>query len=167
MKRRTFIRGALLLVGAGGAGLALYPTKRDYAPKRALKVLDDKRFAILAAVAERTVRAEGADPVEIAHRIDDIFATAVPEAQSDFKQLLWLFENALPGFLLDGRPRPFTRLSPVAKDAALLHWRDSRLAVRKSGYQALRKLTLAAHYSQPTTWASVGYPGPPPIGLAN
>ena len=87
------------MLGAGGAGLFIYPSRRDFAPRRALKVLDEKRFAVLAAVADRTVRAEGADPVEIAHRVDETFATAVPEARKDFLNLLFLFENALPAFV--------------------------------------------------------------------
>jgi hypothetical protein len=74
-----------------------------------------------------------------------------------------VLESALAGMIFDGRTKPFTRLSPEAQDAVLAHWRDSRLLVRRTGYQVLRKLTCAAHYAQPTSWASVGYPGPPTL----
>ena len=40
---------------------------------------------------------------------------------------------------------------------------SSHLAVRRSGYAVLRKLTQAAHYAAPEAWADVGYPGPPQL----
>jgi hypothetical protein len=167
MTRRSFITrglfGGLLLAGASGLGLGLWPSRRTYAPRGPLKTLDARQFAVLAAVAARTVRAPGADPVAIAERVDMSLAFTTEEARHDFCQLLVLFDNALAGLILDGRPRPFTRMQPDEQDAVLDAWRDSRLVLRRSGYHALRKITLAAHYSSPDVWASVGYPGPPQI----
>jgi hypothetical protein len=156
---RGLVGGALL----GTAGLALWPTRGGPRSRRALKVLDERRFTVLCAVAARTVTAPNADPVEIAHRVDETLSRATPEAQNDFRQLLLLVENALSGLLLDGRVRPFTRLGPEAQDAVLAAWRDSRLVLRRSGYHSLRKLTQAAYYSYPESWAACGYPGPPTI----
>ncbi|MGZ3429573.1 MAG: hypothetical protein ACXVCV_23140, partial [Polyangia bacterium] len=87
------------------------------------------------------------------------------EVRADFGKLLLLLENALAGFVLDGRARPFTRLSPDAQDEVLADWRDSRLALRRSGFAALRKLTQAAWYAAPEAWADVGYPGPPQLSV--
>ena len=42
-------------------------------------------------------------------------------------------------------------------------WSHSKIGVRRAGYHALRKLTLSAHYSQPSSWESVAYPGPPVV----
>jgi hypothetical protein len=169
MKRRSFLKrglfGGFLLATAGGLGLGLFPSLLERKPRRALKVLDEKRFAVLAAIAARTVQAPGADPIEIAHAVDATIALGVPEAQSDFRQALLLFENALAGLLFDGRTKPFTRLSPEAQDAVLLAWRDSKLVVRRAAYHSLRKLTLAAHYANPTSWPTVGYQGPPQISV--
>ena len=150
---------------AGGVGLQLWPSARAHVPRRALAVLDAKSFAIVAAIAERVVMAPGADPAEIAHRFDAALTTSPPEAQADVKTAILLVESAAAGLLFDGRPRPFTRLAPLDRDAALYAFRDSRVQPRRAAYQALRKLCLAAHYSQPSTWASVGYPGPPDIEL--
>jgi hypothetical protein len=160
--RRGLLGGALLAVG-GSAGLVVWPTRRTHAPKRALEVLDEREFAILAAIAARTVVAPGADPVEIAHGVDLKLTYQAPESQKEFKQLLGLFDNAFAGLAFDARVRPFTHLSPEAQDAALESWRRSRLLVRRSGYQALRKLTQMAHYENPSVWGQLGYPGPPTI----
>lgn len=167
MNRRTFIRrglfGGLLLALGGSIGLATWSSDRMRRPKRALRALDERQFAILAAVAARTVGSPQADPIEIAHRVDLQMSLAGAEARGDFGQLLLLFENALAGLLFDGRARPFTRLSPQAQDAVLEHWRTSRLTLRRSGYGVLRKLTQAAWYASPEAWAETGYPGPPTL----
>jgi gluconate 2-dehydrogenase subunit 3-like protein len=165
--RRIFLKRGLLggvLLGAGGTiGLGVYPTELAYKPKRALRCFDERHFAVLAAIASRTVVAPAADPVEIAHRVDETLSLGVPEAKADFRNLLMLFENAAVGLLLDRRIKPFTHLGPEERDRALDAWRDSKLVLRRSGYLALKKLTLAAHYASPDTWESVGYPGPPEI----
>jgi hypothetical protein len=167
MNRRTFIRrglfGGLLLAVGGSIGLVAWPSDQRVRSRRPLRALDERQFAVLAAVAARTVTAPKADPVEIAERVDAQMALAPAEVRADFGKLLLLFENAFAGFVLDGRARPFTRLDAAAQDEVLADWRDSRLMLRRSGFGALRKLTQAAHYAAPEAWADVGYPGPPQL----
>ncbi|HEX9101367.1 MAG TPA: gluconate 2-dehydrogenase subunit 3 family protein [Polyangia bacterium] len=167
MDRRTFIRrglvGGLLLSVGGSVGLAAWPSDQRLRARGPLRALDARQFAVLAAVAARTVTAPKADPITIAERVDAQMALAPPEVRADFGKLLLLFENALAGFVLDGRAKPFTRLSPAAQDEVLADWRDSRLVVRRSGFAVLRKLTQAAWYAAPEAWADVGYPGPPQL----
>jgi hypothetical protein len=169
MNRRTFIRrglfGGLLLAVGGSIGLVAWPSDLRVRARRPLRALDERQFAVLAAVAARMVVAPGADAVGIAERVDAQMATAPAEVRADFGKLLLLFENALAGFVLDGRARPFTRLGSAAQDDVLADWRDSRLALRRSGFSALRKLTQAAHYAAPEAWADVGYPGPPQLSV--
>jgi hypothetical protein len=95
--------------------------------------------------------------------VDESLALAVPEARADFRNLLLLFENAAVGLLFEGRIKPFTHLEAAAQDKALEAWRTSKLALRRSGYLAVKRLTLAAHYSSPGTWESINYGGPPEI----
>lgn len=167
MNRRTFIRrglvGGIVLALGGSIGLAAWPSHRMAQPRRPLHALDERQFAVLAAIAGRFVVAPSVDTVEIAHRVDEQMARAPAEVRADFGKLLLLFENALAGFVFDGRPQPFTRLSPAAQDDVLAAWRDSRLAVRRSGYAVLRKLTQASWYAAPAAWSDIGYPGPPQI----
>ncbi len=167
MNRRAFVRrglwGGLVLV-LGGGGLALYPTLDTGGPLRPLHVLSPRSFHVLVAIARRVVVAPDADPIAIAHGADDALRSVPAEVQSDINSLLGLFETALARLVLDARPVPFTRLSPAAQDEALLRWRDSHLTIRRTGYQALRKLVLSSHYAQPSSWPSAHYPGPTPVG---
>jgi hypothetical protein len=166
LNRRTFIKrgvlgGALLMLG-GGTALVLAPTKELATPTSPLRVLEPRGFQVLVAIAKR-VLPEGADAVAVAQGADLTLSYAAPEPGRDFGRLLMLFENALPGLLFDGRALPFTRLSPESQDAVLRKWRDSSLALRRTGYHALRRLCLAVYYASEASWPAVGYA--PPSGL--
>jgi hypothetical protein len=165
--RRRFLRTGLLggaLLALGGVGLAFYPSKEVGVAKAPLEVLDARAFQVLIAVAGRVVTAKGRDPVAIAHGVDHSLSYALPETQEAIGKLLGLFENALPGLLLDGRVQPFTRLSAGSQDAVLESWRTSRIELRRSGYQALRKLVLAAYYMEESSWGPLAYD--PPANLS-
>ena len=49
---------------------------------------------------------------------------------------------------------------PGPAGQGLEEWRDSRLAVRRTGYNALRTLVLAGYFQSPLTFKPMGYPGP-------
>ena len=161
--RRGLIGGALLLgAGAAGAlGLQLWPT-RMRRPRRAPQVLDTRELSIVAAAAE--VIAPGGDALEVAHRVDEFLSGQGPPSQRDFRRLLLLLESGLAGALLDGRPAPLSRLSLDGRARALEAMRDSRLDVRRGGYQVLRRLCASMRWTDPAAWAELGYVGPPQIG---
>lgn len=165
MQRRTFLKrgllgGALLAIG-GGTALVFSPGKMRYSPTAPLRVLNRKTFNVMAAIAARVVTAPGANPVAIAHTIDESLARAVPEAQHDIVQVLGLFDNALIGLLVEGQPHAFTRLDGPAQDAALYAWRDSPLVLLRGAYRALKNLCTTSFYRKESAWPIVGYPGPP------
>jgi long-chain-alcohol oxidase len=56
----------------------------------------------------------------------------------------------------------FTRRRPDGREQALRAWCDSRLTLRRTGFQALRKGLLTIAYSLRATpaWERIGYPGP-------
>ncbi len=169
--RRTFLKrglfGGVALV-LGGVGLGAIPGAHVADPARALAVLDGRAFQVLVAVARRVITAGGADHVAIVHRIDDGLGALPPEAQKDLVGLLHLFDNALASALFDRRVVPFTQLAGPEQDAALDAWRDSSLAVRRSGYHALRKLCLVAHWGEESSFSAIeGYAPPAPGSFRN
>jgi hypothetical protein len=166
MNRRRFVQRGLFgtaVLLLGGGGLSLYPTRHTASPSKPLRVLDDRGFQVIVAVAARVITAPDADPAVLAERIDESLSRVPPEAQADLASLIGLFENALPGLLLDGRVTPFTRLDGPAQDRALASWRDSRLVVRRSGYHALRRLCFVAYYGDERAWPGIHYSGPPDV----
>lgn len=167
--RRSFLKkglvgGALLALGGGG-WLALRKSAEVVVPE-GLQVLSAREYAVMWAIVQRFAPArEGfpsADTLKTTLAVDGIFAMLEEVTRAELKQLLMLFENALPNFLFGGRTTPFTQLAPTEQDEVLAEWRDSRLTLRRTGYLALRGLVMAAYYGNRETWAAVGYPGPPP-----
>jgi hypothetical protein len=166
MKRRRFLKMGLLggaLLGVGGVGLAIFPSRKLHSPKRRTHVFAASEFNVLALAAAVVIKQPDVDAAEIAHGVDEAMSRNSTEAQEDFRSLLKLLENGLAGLLLDGRPSNFSRLDEEGRASALRNFRDSRIAARRSGYHALRKLCLAAYYADEKRWEKIGYPGPPQI----
>jgi hypothetical protein len=158
--KRTLLGGAALAI-AGAVPLALRRTRLIPIPEP-LRFFTEREYAIFSAVADRVVQGPlSARQLRVTEKTDALMAAADPDSQRDLRQLLALFDNALAAFVFDGRLQTFTELDPAAQDRALVQWRDSRLAVRRSGFQALQRLSLAMAYSDPRTYEGIGYPGPP------
>jgi len=172
--RRKFLKRGLLggglLVLAGTLPFAFRTTAIGRRPRRELKLLSVEEHAVLAAIAARMTPGDGAGPtwptaeaVDCAGKIDALLATCHPDVGADFRKLLRLFESGFVGTFIAASPRPFTRATPADQDARIAAWRRSRLALLRSGYQALKRLSHAAYYSSPEVYARVGYPGPPVV----
>lgn len=180
--------GAALLAAAGAVPVALRKTKlRPPPPGRKLQFFTEAEYSIWAAVADRVLAQETTaatrDPgdasaqaalrderrppapspaeVEVASKADAFLAPLPEGDRKDLKQLLALFDNALFSLLGGGPPRPFTRMGPEEQDAHLRSWQTSRLAIKRTGFQAMKRLCCAIYFAAPETYASVGYPGPP------
>jgi hypothetical protein len=169
--RRGFLKkglfGAVLLAaGGGGAWLATRRTRPRSHPSLAgpFQVLTPAQAAVVLAIAERVIPEHPGFPrpgeVGLPAKVDAIAAMAHPATQKEIGQLVGLFESALGG-LLDWSPRLFTECDPAGQDRRLWAWARSRIAVRRTGFRALRRLVCAAYYASPETWGAVGYPGPP------
>ncbi len=165
LSRRTFlglgVAGAAV-IALGGIGLR--PTILRAASKP-LVALDERTFSVLAAFAERVAPGGGAFPVasgvHVAEKVDALLATCAPGMVAELKQALLLFDNALAGLFLDGRPSTFTSCDAATQDAIIDSWKNSRLDLRRRVYKGLRGLCAGAYYGSPEVYAAIGYPGPP------
>jgi Gluconate 2-dehydrogenase subunit 3 len=170
LSRRSLLKRGLLggsLLAVGGLGfLALRGGRAVALPPEGLRVFSPREYAVLDAVAHRLVRPRAGWPtveeVGVALAADRIAERTEPSARKELKQLLGLFENGLAGFLFGARTRPFTALDGEEQDRVLGEWRDSALAIRRTGFTALRTLVLAGYYRSPRVWPPMGYPGLPP-----
>ena len=106
------------------------------------------------------------------------FVTGLPVAQrSEFDQLLRAIESPAINLLLSGRPRRFSRLAPSEREAYLRTMGRSRLALKRKGFQAGKRLAAWFYFSAPTSdgrhplWDRIHYrvpelPPPPPVPAA-
>jgi len=166
--RRGFLKkglfGGLLLALGGGTWLALKKGAQVALPPD-LKVLDERRWPVVLALVDRFIPARPGFPaaasLDTAKAVDAILTMVDESSRVEVRQLLMLFENALPNFLFGLRTTPFSLLPPDEQDQVLNEWMTSRVPLRRTGFLALRTLVMSAYYGNPATWAAVGYPGPP------
>jgi hypothetical protein len=166
--RRSFLQRGIVgaaLLALGGGWLATRKTRVGPGVEGRLEVLSPEEAAVLLAVADRLVPERQGFPrpreLGLAARMDAALLMAHPAAQQELKRLVRLFESAAAGLLLDGQPRLFTESTPAQQDRRLQAWQGSRIALRRTGFHALKRLVYASYYASPETWAAIGYPGPP------
>jgi hypothetical protein len=183
--------GAVLLATAGAIPVALRSTLLVPLPPSPLRFFSPQEFAIVTAFADRVLAetvpdglgepAGGAPglpgPVaqataqqpkaptpraaQVAAKLDGFLAPLDPASAKDLRQLIGLFENGLFSLLGGGPPTPFTKMTAAQQDRHLARWATSRMAVQRTGYQALKRLCCAVYFGSPEVYASLGYPGPP------
>lgn len=124
-----------------------------------LKVLTKREYQILKAVCERIMpQAREVYGLDLAEKIDSTLASVRTEYGQDLKRLLLVFEYAVSLFGF-GFKR-FTQMNPDEQDQYLAGWERSRLSFKRTGFQALKRLTLAAFYGSEESWPGIGYRGP-------
>jgi hypothetical protein len=101
------------------------------------------------------------DELETVSTIDHMLSEAHPEDVTQVLQALMLLENALAGFLLEGRYRTFSGSSLEAQRQVLEQWRTSGLTVKRQAFQALHGLCVTSYWGHPKAYAFAGYSGPP------
>ena len=84
-----------------------------------------------------------------------------PHVQAELSQLLGLLCTAPGRFGLAGLVPAWADASEAQLQAALEGMRQSGLALRQQAYLGLHEIVGGAYFSDESTWASVGYPGPP------
>lgn len=167
MQRRSLLKlgaasTALLLVG-GGAITALRPAwVQGHLSAGARGVF----LAVGRAMLDGALAAGETQPAleAMVQRIEALVAALPPHAQAELSQLLALLDTAPGRRLLAGLERPWQEASVEDIQAALQSMRFSRLALRQQAYLALHDIVSGAYFSEPSTWAVLGYPGPVAVG---
>lgn len=165
MQRRTLfklgIASAAALAVAGGAaalfseGLVdgrLAPAGREVFRAVGRAILDQ---TLPREEAARHVALEG-----LLGRIDELVVALPPHAQAELSQLLSLLASAPGRRTLGGLGESWPTATEAVIQKALQEMRLSSLMLRRQAYAALHDVTAAAYFSDATTWAQLGYPGP-------
>ena len=87
-----------------------------------------------------------------------------PAIQEEIGELMGLLTFAPLRILFTGLASPVERSSPEEIAKFLERWRRSGFDLLRAGYQALTQLIQASWYDNPSSWAAIGYPGPPRLG---
>lgn len=111
---------------------------------------------IFAAVVEALVDAPA--DADVASGIEPLIQRL---PRSDIIQLRLLLHGIEQGARLRlGRPCRFSALGVRERQAYLAPWAESRLALKRQAFAALKTLAMLAFYGREDAWAEVGYRGP-------
>jgi hypothetical protein len=165
MQRRRLLQlgvGAAAVLAVAGGGVALVR------PGLQGGRLSGGSRQVFAAVAQAVL--DGALPADAAARqramaghLDRVQQTidGLPPATRDELSMLLALLGSAPGRIALAGLRTDWHDAGVAEvQTAMLGMRDSSLALRQQAFLALRELTNAAYFSDPSTWSLLGYPGP-------
>lgn len=165
-------RRRLLQLGAG-SGLALTCAAGTVAWLRPLVAppgmsLGAGALACFSALAN--VMLDGSLPVDAAsrraaiqghlQRVQNTVAGLPPHVRAELAQLLTLLDTRIGRWALMGVGSNWHDMPAADLVASLDRLRRSSLTLRQQAYLALRELTMAAYFAEPTTWRQLGYPGP-------
>lgn len=165
MQRRTLLKlgvtaSAVLLIAGGAAALIQPGLTQGLLSASARTVFS----AVSSAVLDKTLPAE---PVArqaamegLLARIDILISALPPHAQDELSQLLSVLASAGGRRALAGLATPWTDASVAEVQTALQGMRLSSLTLRQQAYAALHDITAGAYFSEPASWALLGYPGP-------
>ncbi|MCX8072563.1 MAG: hypothetical protein N3C12_08950 [Candidatus Binatia bacterium] len=128
-----------------------------------LRVFGGNEAAVLAAVMERMVRGDddSLPPVRKTHAVETVdwaLTFAPAELQGQARWLLRIFNWSPPWMIW--KPAWFVNLSEVSQDRCLQAWAESSQAWLRTGFLALKNLSVLGYYSQDETWAAIHYRGP-------
>ena len=168
MQRRTLLKLGLVsgtvLALAGGAAMLLQPglvQGRLTDAGRALFIGVGR--AILQGTLPQDAAAQRQALQAMADRVDILAQNLPPHVVAELSQLVGLLGTSAGRVALAGLSTGWLEAEPEQVAAALNDMRYSRLALRQQAYQALHEIVGGAYFSDETTWAVVGYPGPQDI----
>jgi len=110
----------------------------------------EAEVSTLAALAGTFVPAANAAQVgELAAQA--LVRAADPAQVFQLRLVLRALENPLANLLGGGPARPFQSMAPADRERLLLRWAHSPIALKRSGFQAIRKLITFLAYAAPGT----------------
>lgn len=100
---------------------------------------------------------------EVVEAFDRAVSGLAPAVQAEVDQLFSILRFPPARLAFTGLWSPVEESTPAEIAAFLTRWRHSRFEIQRAGYQALTQLIQAAWYDNPSSWAAIGYPGPPKL----
>lgn len=164
MQRRTLLTVGIatgtLLALAGGTLALLNPGRRDamltYSGRSMFSAVAQ---AVLASTLPEDPGARAKALEGHIARVQDTIAGMPPAMQAELDELITIVGSAPGRLVLVGLRSDWANASLPDITAALQGMRESSLAVRQQAFHALRDITNASYFADPSTWPAVGYPG--------
>ncbi len=98
--------------------------------------------------------------------VAELEAVGRPKLVNDLVLFLRLIEQPLVNLAVAGRATRFSALDPASRESYLVRWADSAVPLRRTAFQAVKRLTLFVAYSRSSRggnplWSETGFERPP------
>ena len=165
MQRRTLLKlgatSAALLALIGGTTALIRPgLERGTLTSVGREIFRAIGLGVLDKTLPEQPDAKEAALIAMLGRINGLISALPSHTQAELAQLLSILGTSGGRRALAGLSPPWQDASVDDVQAALQHMRTSSLGVRQQAYAALHDITASAYFSEPSTWALLGYPGP-------
>lgn len=161
------LAGAAALAIAGG--VAWFRGRIERTPRALDRDAQEVVRAIVPAMLAGALPAADADRAraidETVDAVDRAVAGLPPASRGELAQLFALLSLAVGRRVFAGVPSPWPEASRDEIDTFLVAWQTSAWPLKRSAYDALHQLVIAAWYANPRAWPAVGYPGPPSLAV--
>jgi hypothetical protein len=172
MRRRHFIQaglgGAALLALArwidGPLAAAPAPAQRHFLDARGTKTVAALVPVVLAGALPTDEAARRAAIGEVVAAFDRAVTGLAIPVQQEIGELFSFLHTAPLRVAFAGLWAPVHESTPQQLVEFLERWRDSSFALQRASYRALTQLIQAAWYGNSSSWAAIGYAGPPAVG---
>jgi hypothetical protein len=125
---------------------------------------NDVLRGVARAVLDGTLPREDPERTRVldAHmqRLAETISGLPAAARAELAQLLSVLAFGPGRLLFAGLASPWPSATTEQILESLQSMRTSSLQLRMQAYHALRDLTYAAYFADPSTWPAIGYPGP-------
>jgi len=165
MQRRRWLQwgvaGVATLAVLGGAASRWQPAWKDDAlspPGRELVAA--LAAAFLDGSLPTATLAQAAALRVVSDRTGELILALPAHSRAELQQLLSLLIHPAGRLGLAGLHRPWAEASVAQVQEALQTMRHSAITLRQQAYLALHDIVGSAYFSDPSTWAQLGYPGP-------
>lgn len=124
-----------------------------------LKVFSKREYGTLKAVADIFIpEAQEIHGTDLARTIDGVLSGVRKQLKDEFKLLLFIMEYGPPVFGL--KFKFLSQMSASEREKYLASWERSNFAIKRMGFQALKRSVLAAYYGVEESWSDIHYRGP-------
>ena len=161
--RQTFFGTAALFVAPAFPTMRLHAQVPQETARKLLFFSEHEYLVVSAAAARLTGHIQGesgpAGSVDPALRADTFLSTEDPEIQEQIHLLLTIFNSPIAAFMFDFKFSGFLTMDAAGQDGYLEGWMKSSLGFRRTGFQALKRLSMSMHYTDEHSWEEIGYHG--------
>jgi hypothetical protein len=131
---------------------------------RKLLFFSEEEYGIVSAAAARLTGFPQEDPgsketIDRAHRADSFLSTEDAEIQDQVHLLLRVFNSPIAAFFFSFKFSSFSAMDAADQESYIGGWMTSSLGFRRTGFQALKRLSMSMHYTDERSWPEIGFHG--------